>query len=196
MNQIPVDGRSPAAIAFHIELFRRAQDTCEIYNPSEKDYVIHHDQMVTNNKWIVPNKEKDVGHGKGVQWVPRFAAILYIDKFGIEMINKMIKDDWDSRKEQYRYEERGAMEERLALRSNDQRMWDKVADILFRGVVQRSGGEDIEDELDVMPTTENSSGSQATDTLNRLKIADREVGVRPPQADMTDAKDQLSQQLQ
>lgn len=176
MNQIPQDGRSKAAIAQHLQMYNESLTTCGVYNPGEKDYIVYDDRMVSNEKWIIPNMNRDIGHGKGIQHVPRFIANRFINHKGIELINVLIQKDWDKRKLEFPSGERGVANQNSALRTDDPNLWDQVTPILWRGVVERYGNNGIDEEMEVAEPAHRSV-SMAEDALDRLGLTDQEIGI-------------------
>lgn len=138
LNSVPAEGRTQAQIQAHMDLYNRSQDICLIHNPDDTDYQFFYNRQFNPNPYIVPNKNKDIGFGKGNLEIRRYLANVYVEKKGEQMINAISKADWDKKKESYRLEERGTMEERLALRTNNKELWKKIVPQLFLGVVRRT----------------------------------------------------------
>ena len=175
-NIIPSTGRSPAAMAYHIDLWKRSEDIWRVYNPTEQDYVIHFDRMRSNQRWVVPNKNKDIGHGKGIQEVPQYAMVLYREAMGTAIILEKSKKLWDKDKGNYRIEDRSKMEENSALRSNNPQEWDEIIPILIKGIVKRFGVDEFpEDEPLESPQTGSMSMGEAA--MARLKMTDMDAGL-------------------
>lgn len=177
INVIPPADRSKSAIAEHIEIYKRSMDTWAVYNPTDKDYIVYNDRMVSNERWIVPSKDKDIGHGKGIQHVPMFIMERYLNHMGVEIINKKAKEQWDKEKLQYPRAERGEIEERLGLRTTDPREWDIITPILVKGIVSRYGGDEIEEEIPEQPEPANHGLSPAAQALARLGMEGMEMGI-------------------
>ena len=115
LNAIPANARSKASIEAHKELYARTQDIIRVHNPTNKDFVVYNDRRFANERYVIPNKDKDIGYGKGNNDVLRFIVQRFVDKLGMEIISKKIAEDWEKKKLKFRIEERGQMEERLAL---------------------------------------------------------------------------------
>lgn len=173
-NVIPSTGRSASAMAAHMELWKRSEDIWQVYNPTETDFIVYFDRRRSNQKWVVPNKNKDIGHGKGRQNMPQYAMVLYRDKMGIDLINKKSKEEWDVRKLEFRLEDRAKMEESYALRTNNPDEWDKIIPVIIKGVVQRFGGDDVEELLEEAPSSDMTAsiGDQA---MARLGMSDIDI---------------------
>ena len=105
IDQIPPQSRNKASIAAHKELYDRTQDIIRVHNPTDKDFIVYNDRRFSNERYVIPNKDKDIGFGKGNNDVLRFIAQRFVDKLGMEMIAKIIKDDWDKKKGKFRLEE-------------------------------------------------------------------------------------------
>lgn len=138
LNSVPAEGRTPQQIQAHMDLYNRSQDICLIHNPDEQDYTFFYNRRFNPNPYVVPNKNRDIGFGPGNLEIRRYLANKYVEKKGEAMIMAISKADWDKRKENYRLEERGMMEERLALRVNNKELWKKITPQLFLGVVRRN----------------------------------------------------------
>lgn len=188
LNVIPESSRSKEAMAIHKELYMRTMDTWRVHNPTDKDFVVYNDRMISNEKWVVPNQNKDIGKGKGNQDVPAFVMRRYLNKMGIELLNDKIKKDWDERKQQFRLEERGKFEETLALKTNDPKLWDEITPLLVVKMVQRYGGDDIFEEEPIQEQRDStlSEGEQA---LARLGLEKKEF------EDLEDSKNELMDQI-
>lgn len=192
LNAVPPNNRNKAAIEAHKELYARTQDVVRVHNPTDTDFIVYNDRRFANERYVVPNKNRDVGFGKGNNDVLRFIALRYVDKMGMEMIAKIIADDWEKKKLKFRIEERGVMEERLALRSSDPKLWEQVTKQLWIGVVKRYQGEMI-DEPEVKGPRKDYA-SPAEETLDRLNMVDSEIGV-PDVISETTAKDEFAESI-
>ena len=76
---------NPATEATKREMYRLSQDDCMIYNPTDKDFVIEWEE----HRFVVPNKNKDLGWGKGKREVKRYLAIWYCKHMKDQIINEM-----------------------------------------------------------------------------------------------------------
>jgi len=193
-NVIPPDQRSKQHIAAHVEIYRRTQDTWEIHNPTDEDFIVYNDRKFSNESWTVPNKNKDVGMGKGNLHVPAFVGLRYINKMGEKMIIKTSEEDWAKKKLQYRQDEWGEKEERMAIRLNNKEEWDKITPVLFHGVVKRYQEDNAYQEQDA-PEPKKPVFSQAEAALERLGISEKEVGLSSEVNDIEDKKRNLANQL-
>ena len=181
LNAIPPNARNKQSIAAHLEIYSRTQDIIRVHNPTDKDFIVYNDRRFANERYVIPNKDKDIGYGKGNNDVLRFIALRFVDKLGMEMISKKIADDWEKKKLKFRIEERGMMEERLALRSSDPKMWEDVTKKLWIGVVKRYQSDTIEEPEERKPRKDYSSAAE--ETLDRLEMQD--VEIEQPQTDQS-----------
>ena len=155
------------------QLYKEALDTVEVINITDQDFVIHNDKMrPTHTKWIIPNKNKDLGKGKGKQHVPAFIGWRYLDLALNKIINNISKSDWDAKKDQYKDAERSSYEERLAIRTNNPKLRKELIPKLWGGVVSRYGGDDIMEEVE-QPKT--STRSDMKDYLESLGLNNKLV---------------------
>lgn len=175
IDVIPPSTRTKASIAAHKELYDRTMDVVRVHNPTDEDFIVYNDRKFSNEMYVIPNKNRDIGYGKGNNDVVRYIAKRYVDKMGMEMINKIIKEDWDEKKLKFRIEERGQMEERLALKSSDPKLWDDVIKTLWIGVVKRYQSDFIEEPSKKEPRKEYASSSE--EALDRLNMSEAEIGV-------------------
>ncbi len=174
MSAIPAEGRTPEQIKAHIDLYNAAYDICLVHNPDSEAYSFFYNRRFHPNPYVVPAKDKDIGFGPGNLEIYRHLADKYVEKKGEQMISIISKADWDEKKLQYRLEERGQMEERLALRTNNKELWKKIVPQLFLGVVRRSteeiGTGIVEHEKPVNPNLSN-----AGQIMEELGLTDKEV---------------------
>lgn len=191
IDVIPPSARNAKSIAAHKELYDRTMDVIRVHNPTDNDFAVYNDRRFSNETYVIPNKNKDIGYGKGNNDVVRYIAQRYVDKMGMEMINDKIKKDWDKKKMAYRLEERGQMEERYALKSNDPKLWDEVIKELWIGVVKRYQSDVFEESEPMTPRKEY--GSSAEEALDRLRLVDSEIGV---QTDLETSTSQLDKNKQ
>lgn len=195
LNVIPASNRNKASIALHVEIYNRTMDTVRVHNPTDKDFMVYNDRRFSNEQYQVPNKNRNIGFGPGMNDVPRFIALRFVDKLGMEMISEIIKDDWDKKKGKFRLEEQGQMEERLALRSSDPKIWEDITKQLWIGVVKRYQGEVYEEPEAREPRKEY--GSTAEETIARLEMNDTEIDARPQGEvpEVEDAKDSFARSI-
>jgi hypothetical protein len=92
------------------------------------------------------------------------------------MINIISKADWNKKKENYRQEERGIMEERLALRTNNKELWAKIVPTLFMGVARRSEEEVGMGEA-IVEKQPDPTLSNAEQIMEQLGLNDKEISI-------------------
>ena len=188
LNSVPVEGRTPAQIKAHLDLYNRSQDICLVHNPDDTEYTFFYNRRFNPNPYIVRAKDKDIGFGPGNLQIRRYLAKIYVEKKGEQMINAISKADWDEKKLNYRLEERGQMEERLALRTNNKELWRKITPKLFLGVVSRTeeelGTGTVEPEKQVDNTMSN-----AAQIMEELGLNDKEIS-QAHEAQQTEISDE------
>ena len=73
------------------ELERRSKDKILIHNPTTEDYILNYDGY----KHPVPNRNKDIGYGKGNRVVERFLAQNYLRHMTNQLLQKRIDREVD-----------------------------------------------------------------------------------------------------
>lgn len=73
----------------HRELYRKSQDDCMVYNPTDEDFTIEWEPGL---RFLVPNRNKDIGWGNGRREVKRYLAEWYCRHMKDHMINKIGKE--------------------------------------------------------------------------------------------------------
>lgn len=76
------------------ELYRKSMDRIRVYNPTDKDYTIV--WGTEKYKFVVPNKNKDTGWGKGQLVIERYLAEKYARDMKNLLIHKMADDALDA----------------------------------------------------------------------------------------------------
>lgn len=121
-----MDTKSLTGAALIKEMERRANDVFQIYNPLETDFIT----VWNGYKWPVPNKNKDIGHGKGITHFPRYLA----QKAAREIVDQLIMMESDKLVEEAKRKYNGAdwhhEEERIALRTNNPMLRKKYMALL------------------------------------------------------------------
>jgi len=175
---LPPESRSKAHRQAHLELFYKSQDIIAVRNPTDTDFKITYDAAVTGEAYVVPNINKDIGYGKGVLHVKRYIARLYVDKMGKMIIHTKSKEKWLSEKREYRLEEQGMMEENLAIRTTDPKIWDEILPSLWLGVVEvyRPGIEEVEPVQQRVP-----KDNKIDDVLDRIGLLDKSTNEEDPE---------------
>lgn len=124
----------------------------------------------------MPGCNKDVGFGKGNLEVKYYLAEIYAEKKCELMILAISKAKWDVDKLQYRLEERGQMEERLAIKVNNRQLQEKIIPQLMLGCVRRSNEEIGMGEI-VQEKPVDTSQSNVRQIMERLGMTDKEVSL-------------------
>lgn len=172
LNSIPAEGRTAAQIKAHIDLYNESQDIWLIHNPDEQDFQFYYNRSLEPNPYVVPNCNKDIGFGPGNLEIRYFLAKKYAEKKGEQMINAIAKKDWDEKKVNYRLEERGIMEERLALRTSNKTLWAQIIPQLLKGRVRRSNeGVGIGEYIPEKPV--DTSTSNVEQLIKQLGLSDK-----------------------
>lgn len=68
----------------HRELYQQAHAIFAVYNPTDQDYRLIFDRHLH----IIPNKNKDIGKGKGIEYISAYLA----KKYATEMTNKLLQE--------------------------------------------------------------------------------------------------------
>ena len=114
------------------EMERKSQDILKFYNPTSEDYTITYD----SRQWVVPNKDKDSGYGKGCLDAPRYIANHYFK----HMIDKLILEESDvivaKAKKEYKGGHWPEEEIKVALKTSNPELRKKYLKIVYKGVVR------------------------------------------------------------
>lgn len=169
-NVIPPNNLTSRHRQAHLELYYKSQDVIAIYNPTDEDYKITWDAAVTGEAFIVPNKNRDIGFGKGILHCKRYIARHYLNTMGKQLIRKKSIAEWNKVKGQYRLEEQGDFEQKLALRTTDPKAQEEMAKTLWLGVVEkyRPGIEEIAPR-----ETRTRKADKTEDLLDRTGLLDK-----------------------
>ena len=131
----------------HRELARRANDLIAVFNPTTEDFVVLWDGY----KNVIPNCNKDIGHGPGVRVVPRYIAENYVTKMTDQIILKKAKIAVESenkeRVEKRKMKAMDAWEEQLVferpLMVDNEDLRREILPTLWKGVVEQFGMDDV-----------------------------------------------------
>ena len=73
----------------------RSLDTIAVKNNTSQDYIMWHDRLGAEpRRELVPKAQKDIGHGKGINHLPRFLAERYTTNMITQEITKISDEDW------------------------------------------------------------------------------------------------------
>lgn len=159
--------------AYHREMRARSLDTILVHNPSKEDFIIENDKYgVEPQKKLIPHCKKDIGHGKGNAVLPRFLAERYVKTMIEAIITDIADKDWEEKKKNYRtLDETIQHADKVAIRTNDLKLWKDLTPKLWLGVVEKFGGLDLpEPPKKIIP----DSGNPFKDAMKELGLEDRE----------------------
>lgn len=164
------------------EMKRRSMDQIKVFNPTSEDYFFRFDSY----SWMIPGKEHDLGHGKGMNVVPRYIARHYFT----HMIDKLITGESDAlvakAKVKYNGSDWPREEERIALRTNNPTLRSKYMKQLFVSKVSDYGmnlpvtkeeqappsgkplDEDLLEELENQTVTDKPEASVNSDFIDQI----------------------------
>jgi hypothetical protein len=154
-----------------IAMYKESLDTIRVHNPTNEDFIIQWDRSKTNERWMIPSQTKDTGKGHGNADVPRYVAQRYITKIIVKLINDESARLWEKEKTKYRLDERPQFEEKLALRTDNQQLWEQWMPKVWLGVVTRYGGQDVPEPEEKQ--IEPRSGNLVEDVMSRLNLNDK-----------------------
>lgn len=121
------------------EMARRSNDEILLYNPTLKDYFVRWGGMY----WEVPNRNKDSGQGKGKAILLRYLA----EKYRREIVDSLIHRDSavivEKAKAKYTGNFFPAVEERIALRTNNPELRKKYIKVVWLGLHKRYGLDEL-----------------------------------------------------
>ncbi len=160
----------------HREMERVSLDWCMIYNPTNDDFYIEWAAKDGRPwKYLVPNKNKDIGWGQGKLEVQRYLAIWYCE----HMKNKIINDKGQKEAEKMLAERREKGQPDLTKFEEQKAIWDKsprtnsnkelsaIYPILFLGV-SREFGTDYATDPEALPN-DITPDEKVFDTLKNKK---------------------------
>lgn len=169
-----------------VEMYKKSLDSIMVHNITDNDFVLVYDRAMTNTKHLIPHKGKDVGHGRGNMVLPRYLAEKFVDKMIKSIIIERSEREWEKVKDKYRMEERSSFEERYALRTNNKELWAELFPQMWLGVVQKYGGDDIQ-ELE--ETNKVQSRNLIQDMQSELGLGDKEYEAQVENAKASLVKD-------
>ncbi len=190
---IPPENNTPQQRAAHLELYGKSQDVWRVHNPTDEDYTVYNDRKMTNEHYTIPNKNRDVGFGPGNLDVRWYIAEMYAKNMLVKIISDISKKDWEVKKMQFRFDERGQKEELLAIRVNDQKLIDEWTPKILLGIVSRYQSNQLDDVEPVEP--KRPSGSFVEDALDRLNLKDKLIETNTVDENIESKKKNLISQL-
>ena len=158
--------------AYIREITARSLDIIAVQNPTKEDYIMWYDRYGPSaRKYIVPKKQKDIGHGKGVNHLPRFMAKRYARAMIIKLITEIADKQWVEDSKQYRTrDEKLQHAELVAIRTNDATLWKELTPKVWLGLVEKYDGDKIPDPPEPMIP---DSGDAMEDAMRDLGLADK-----------------------
>ncbi len=171
-NIMPPQQRDAKHRQAHLEMLYQSLDTVAVYNPTDNDFRVTYDAAVSGEAYVVPNKNRDIGYGKGILHCKRYVARLYVNRMGKLLIRKKSQVEWSKQKSKYRLDEQGQYEERLALRVTDSKAWEDILPKIFLGVVEK-----YRPGVESLPVKERRTKRDITldDTLDRIGLYDKKI---------------------
>lgn len=134
--------------ATHREMERVSLDWCMIYNPTSDDFYIEWAAKDGRPwKYLVPNKDKDIGWGEGKLEVQRYLAVWYCNHMKDKIVNDKGQKEYDKlvaeRREKglyelTKFEEQKAIWEKLP-KTNSEKELKNLYPLLFLGVTREFG---------------------------------------------------------
>ncbi|RLG44337.1 MAG: hypothetical protein DRN81_04770 [Thermoproteota archaeon] len=121
------------------EMTRRSNDEIKVHNPTNEDYYITWGGL----HWVVPNKNKDTGQGRGNSVLPRYLAAHYVKHHTDKLILKESKAIVEKAKKEYKGTRWPEEELRVALRTSNPELRKKYIKKMWLGVHRRFGLDEI-----------------------------------------------------
>ena len=133
--------------AWHNEQRRKSQDLIRVYNFLDEDYVLVWDEGGAQAKFIVPNRSKDMGWGKGMRVMQRYLARKYVNEMVTKVIN--MRQDMKLTDLKKKLQKQGATnipfnanQELLStegVRTDDKKIREELEDQLWLGIEEEFG---------------------------------------------------------
>jgi hypothetical protein len=155
--------------AWHNEQRRKSQDLIRVSNFLDEDYVLVWDEGGAQAKFIIPNRNKDLGWGKGMRVMQRYLARKYTN----EMVTKVITERQNQKLEELKkkLQKQGATnipfnanQELLStqgVRTDDPTVRKELEDMIWLGIEEEFGM-----DREVIPTPPMRTGME--DPFERL----------------------------
>ena len=148
---------------------RRSLDTIAVKNITSEDIVFWQDKTGPSAERImVPKAQKDIGHGKGINHLPRYLARRFAGKLVEQIITKEAdKQLVELRKENRRLPkpERLQIEENEVVRTNNRTRIEELGDKIWLGIVKEFGGDALPEPMD---ETLEQTGDAMKDVVSNL----------------------------
>jgi hypothetical protein len=161
------DIKSPIKEEVIRELERKSNDTIKVFNPSEEEFRFKWDGYL----WSVPSSNEDRGYGKGMNILPRYLANHYVKHMTDHLINQDSEKVVAIAKRKYTGNDWPREEERIALRTNNPKLVEYYARILWVGKVRDFGLDLVKSEEE-----ETNKGSLQPLHIDVLEKIEKEKG--------------------
>jgi hypothetical protein len=166
MDDITIPRDSKEQEAYKRELERRAFDSIRIYNPTDDDFIINWD---VNSRHLVPNKNKDIGFGKGQLVTYRYLAEFYRRHMKDKIINMMadkalgeLKDKFEkSGLDNWLHKANEQFQNTSKFRTDNPELVEKIFRELWIKVEKEFGNDTLESE------------DKPTNALNHLSVEEQ-----------------------
>ena len=184
MDDLLVDQDDPKAQAKQRtlkEMARRSQDRIRVYNPLAEDYTIRFDGI----GFVIPNRNKDMGHGNGMAVVFRYVA----ENYRTQMIDFILTSKMDEavRLENETRQSKGMLPmtkfvggEELqfsqTMRTDNEEARRKLIPIIWLGLAERYGVETRSESLSGRAKDDRPMDEILTEQL------EKQGGIMPKQA--------------
>lgn len=126
----------------HAELERSKNDTIRVHNPTMEEFILEYDRVRTNTSWVFPPANKDqFGVGRGNRDVPKYIAIMFMEKMTDVLVDREAKKEWEKKKKNYGTRDNIAKEEErhlMGFRRNEEKK-DIYRKQIWIGLVARQG---------------------------------------------------------
>lgn len=172
------------------ELARRANDEFTVFNPTTADFKLVYDGRV----WLFPSNSKDLGHGQGVNRIPRYIAVHYMDKMSVHMMNeeyakKMSKLKEKHRGDDWQWKEEFAAASREGLRTDNVENRKKYIKMFKIKLVRQFG---LDDQT---YSHEEALKPQEDRPIMDVLMEEMEAVIEPQVVEPVKAKDKLAESI-
>lgn len=155
------------------EQYRKSMDTMLVFNPTDEDYVVIWDKT---QKFMIPNKNKDMGFGKGQMQLLRYIA----DKYMKEMKDKLINSKADAilHKTKIEREAKGLTVDPYEVnasvmnslpRTNNEKEIEETYGVLYGGLVREFGLDETPAEVESLQIDQRTPEEKAMDKVAKAK---------------------------
>lgn len=164
------------------ETYRKSNDTILVFNPTDEDYVCYFDKFPN----VVPNKNKDMGFGKGKMQLIRYIGEKYMKEMKDKLINaeadhllEKAKKDREARGLSVDPYEVNAQVVNVAPRTNSDKEIEKIYGILYCGLVKEFGLYDQPVKEEILQVDQRTPEERIMDKVTSLPKANNSEVVEP-----------------